>query len=333
MIRLKTYQRYVKLSLSRLLLITYYTLEFFSYYNLSLFQDVQRIIFSKLALKEVVRTSAVSRRWRYLWQVSPKLSFDGMTMCGTNKYRCYSRKQYVQKFIRNVYAVLIQCRGRVVEELAIKFDFDKMLASHLNNWVTFAVSSRTKFLALDLAPKDVTDRSDRYMFPFDFLDMGSISRLQKILLSFVSLLPPTQFSGFPNLQRLDLNLVHVNGKDLTEMLSNCRKLEWLRLASCHICDELKFKSTLTCLVYLNVTDCQITRIALQTVKLATFEYKGLPVPIDLSKSSELETADIHFSWDTLDHAIILLANVVTNVKHLTFNIPCKTPEVCSLMML
>ncbi|GJM84986.1 hypothetical protein PR202_ga00708 [Eleusine coracana subsp. coracana] len=213
------------------------------------------MIFSKLAFKEVVRTSSVSRNWRYLWQVSPKLSFDGITMCGKNMHR---KTQYVQKFIKNVYAVLTQCRGRVVEELSIKFDFDTMLIGHLNNWVTFAISSRTKFLAFDLVPKDAAGRSDRYMFPFELFDMGSISRLLKIQLSYVSLLPPTQFRGFPNLQRLDLNMVHVNGKDLREMLSNCSKLEWLRLVRCHICDELKVKTPLTCLVYLNVTYCRIT---------------------------------------------------------------------------
>ncbi|GJN21031.1 hypothetical protein PR202_gb08476 [Eleusine coracana subsp. coracana] len=206
-----------------------------------------------------------------------------------------------------------------------------MLIGHLNNWVTFAVSSRTKFLAFDLVPKDAAGRSDRYMFPFELFDMGSISRLLKIQLSYVSLLPPTQFRGFPNLQRLDLNMVHVNGKDLREMLSNCSKLEWLRLVRCHICDELKVKSPLTCLVYLNVTYCRITNIALEAVKLATFEYKGLPVPIDLSKSSMLESADILFFSDTLEHSISLLANVVNNLKHLTFNISCRLPEIPYLM--
>ncbi|KAL6642559.1 hypothetical protein ACP70R_020740 [Stipagrostis hirtigluma subsp. patula] len=291
-------------------------------------EDLQRIILSKLTLKEVVRTCAVSSKWRYLWRVSPRLSFDGMTMCGKD---ISGKRQYIQKFVNNVYAVLLQYRGRVVEELAIIFDFDTMLVGHLNNWVRFAVSSRTIFLSFDLAPKDFGGRNDRYIFPFKLLDRESLSRLQGIQLSFVSVQPPTGFNGFPNLRKLDLNLVHVNGKDLKEMLSNCRKLAWLRIVRCHPYDELKVTSSLPCLVYLSVAHCEITSISFHAEKLATFEYKGTPVPIDLSKSSELESADIHFYRDTLEHAIRALANVLINVKHLIFNTSCRPPEVIYLV--
>uniref|UniRef100_A0A0A9BIR1 F-box domain-containing protein n=1 Tax=Arundo donax TaxID=35708 RepID=A0A0A9BIR1_ARUDO len=291
-------------------------------------EDVLRIILSKLSLKEVVRTSAVSRKWRYLWQVSPKLNFDGITICGKN---ICGKQQYSLKFISNVYAVLLQCRGRVVEELAIKFDFDTMLVGHLNNWVSFAVSSGTKFLAFDLAPKDFRCRNDRYIFPFKLLDNGSVSRLQKIQLSFVSLQPPTQFSGFPNLRKLDLNLAHVNGKDFPEMLANSHKLEWLRIVRCHLYDELKVASPLPCLVYLNVSYCEISKIALCAVKLRTFVYNGRPVPIDFNRSSELENADIYFSSVTLEHAFTELANALTTVKNLTFDTACKPAKMPCLM--
>lgn len=250
-------------------------------------------------------------------------------MCGEN---IYGKQQYTRKFISNVYAVLLQCRGRMVEDFAIKFDFDSVLVDHLNNWVRFSVASRTKFLALDLVPTYLGGRNDRYIFPFELLDKGSISRLQKIQVSFVSLQPSTQFNGFPNLRKLDLNLVHINGKDLQEILSNCCKLEWLRIVRCHPYDELKANSPLPCLVYLNVAYCTVTNIAFHAEKLATFEYKGIPVPIDLSKSLKLEIADIHFSGDTLEHAIGALASGLINVQNLTFNTSCRPPEVSSLIM-
>ena len=104
---------------------------------------------------------------------------------------------------------MAQCHGRVVDELAIKFDFDTMLVGHLNNWASFVVSSRIKFLTLDLEPKRFGGHDDRYLFPFQFLDGGSISRLEKIHLSFGYLQPPTVFSGFPNLQKLELKFVNV----------------------------------------------------------------------------------------------------------------------------
>ncbi|KAL6641577.1 hypothetical protein ACP70R_019758 [Stipagrostis hirtigluma subsp. patula] len=291
-------------------------------------EDMQRIIFSKLALKEAVRTCAISRKWRSLWQVSPKLSFDGITMCGEN---ISGKQQYIEKFVSNVYKVLLQCRGRVVEELAIKFDFDTMLVGHINNWVSFAVSSRTKFLAFDLAPEDFRGRKDRYMFPFKLFDKDSISRLEKIQLSFVSLQPPIQFNGFPSLRKLDLNLVHVNGKDLPVMLSNCHKLEWLRIVRCHLYDELRVMSPLPCMVYLNVSYCAISKIALHAVKLRTVVYNGKPVPIEFNRSSELEDADIDFSRVTLEHAITQLSNTLTTVKNLNFCTSCKPAKMPCLM--
>lgn len=84
-------------------------------------------------------------------------------MCG--KSTC-GKEQDVQKFIDNVNAVLAQCHCRVVDELAIKFDFDNMLVDHLNNWARFVVSSRIKFLTFDLAPERFGGRYDRYLFPF-----------------------------------------------------------------------------------------------------------------------------------------------------------------------
>ncbi|XBH65451.1 hypothetical protein VPH35_119042 [Triticum aestivum] len=231
----------------------------------------------ELPLDEAVRTSAVSRKWRFLWTVCPNLSFEGITMCGKN--RASGEKLYVQKFIDNVNAVLAQCRGRVVDELAIEFDFDTMLVDHLNNWARFVVSSsQIKFLTFDLAPERFGGLYDRYLFPFQLLDSGSISRLQKIHLSFGYLRPPTGFSGFPNLRKLDLNLVNVGGKDLQDMLSNCSNLEWLSIVRCHLYDELEVNGPLPRLLHLHFSFCEITKIALHAVKLRNFVYKGKPMP-------------------------------------------------------
>ncbi|KQK01227.1 F-box/FBD/LRR-repeat protein At3g14710 isoform X2 [Brachypodium distachyon] len=284
-------------------------------------EDVLCIILSTLPLDKAARTSTVSRKWRFLWTVRPKLSFDGITVHGKNT--CM-KHQYFRKFIDNVDAVLAQCHVSVVDELAIKVDFDTMLVIHLDNWVNFMVSSRTKFLTLDLAPEDFQGRDDRYLFPFKLLDSGSISRLQEIHLSFGHLQPPIGFSGFPNLRKLDLNLMNVSRKDLEEMLSNCCNLSIVR---CHLEDELKVNGPLPHLLYLNISFCGITKIVLRGVQLTTFIYKGTPVCIDLGKSSRLENADICFSKATLEDATTQLVNVFTHVQNLIFDTFCKSTEM------
>ncbi|KAM3318589.1 hypothetical protein ACQJBY_036005 [Aegilops geniculata] len=287
-------------------------------------------IFSMLPLDAAVRTSALSRQWRYLWTDCPKLSFDGNTLCGKKNH---GKQVYTPLFIHIVNRVLEQCRGKFVEELAIKIELNCMLVEYLDNWVRLAVSSGTKALVFDLAPQErqLVGRDDRYRFPFELLDKESICRLQKIHLSFVDFQPPMQFRGFPNLQKLDLNLVNVSGKDILHMLSNCCNLEWLSIVRCHLNSELEVNCPLPHLLYLKIASCNITSIAFDAVNLVTFKYKGRAVPIDLSKSSELVCADIWFGRVTFGHAIAVLAKVLTSVQHLILDTACKPQKIPRLM--
>ncbi|TVU38005.1 hypothetical protein EJB05_11352, partial [Eragrostis curvula] len=286
-------------------------------------EDLLGTILSKLPQNEVVKTSILSKKWRYLWAVCPKLRFDGVTMCGD----MFRGQQCTQKFIANVNAVLQQYQGKVVEELAIKFGFDSMLVDHLNSWVSFAVTSSTKFLAFDLIPAGYKQCDDRYVFPFELLDSESLSRLQHIQLSFVCLRPPNHFRGFPNLKKLDLHAVRANGKDLQAMLSNCCSLEWLSLVRCLLDDELKVDHPLPCLLYLSVANCRVHKIELDSVKLATFVYEGLMVPIDLSKSSKLDKVDVHFFSTTLKHVITTFPIALPNMQNMTLRAYFKSPQI------
>ncbi|KAL6641575.1 hypothetical protein ACP70R_019756 [Stipagrostis hirtigluma subsp. patula] len=256
-------------------------------------EDLLGTILSKLPLKEVVRTCVLSKKWRHSWRVCPKLCFDGSAICGTGMF---GRLQ-VHKFIDRVNAVLQQHHGTVVEELAVKFGFDPILVDHLNNWVSFAVLSKTKILALDLVPVTFGADDDRYTFPFELLDSASISRLQRIQLSFVKFIPPSLFRGFPNLRKLDLRLVHASAKDLQDVLSNCCKLEWLSMVS--------------------VKNCTTTKVEIHAINLATFVYKGPQIPIDLSKALGLENVNISFHRVTLEHVICALPNELSNMQSLT----------------
>lgn len=298
-----------------------------------LLQDVQCIILSKLPLKEVVRTNVLSSKWRSLWTICPKLRFDGADMFGKN-LNGKQREPYACRFIDTVNAVLQQCHGKVIEELAIKIEFDTQLVDHLNNWVRFAGSSHTKSLAFDLTPRGREAFNDpQYIFPFQLFDRRIISHLQ---LHFVSVKLPTRFSGFPKLRKLDLWVVKVPAKDLQSMLSNCYSLEWLSMELCKIDGEpeLKVQSPLPCLLYLNISFCGLTEVEFHAVKLRTFIYEGSKVAvINLHKVSDLKKANIYFVGGTIEDASPALANVLTNVQSLTFKTFVQWPKVCSLSVL
>jgi hypothetical protein len=250
-----------------------------------------------------------------MWRGCSKLKFDGITVCGSG---VFGRQEYTQKFIDNVNAVMQQHRCMVVDELVIKFGFDSRLVDHVNTWVGFAVSSRTKSLALDLAPANFMGRTDQYKFPIEFLDDGSIFRLRHLRLSFTSFELPPQFIGFPNLTTLDLHMLRVTRKDLQDMLSNCVNLEWLSMIRCHLNDELTVARPLSKLLYLSVAHCNITKIVLNTVKLKTFMFYGRLYPIDLGCAPELKHAFLEFySSVMLEHALTVLPKVISSVQDLT----------------
>ncbi|XP_047063574.1 putative FBD-associated F-box protein At1g61330 [Lolium rigidum] len=286
-------------------------------------EDLLSVVLSKLPIKDAVRTGLLSSKWRHMSRGCSKLKFDGFTVCGSG---VFGGQEYTQKFIDNVNAVMRQQQCMVVEELVIRFGFDIKLVDHVNTWVDFAVSSRTKSLALDLAPAKF--RADQYRFPVELLDDASLYRLRHLQLSFASFELPCQFSGFPNLRTLDLHMLRVTRKDLQDTLSNCVNLEWFSMVRCHLNDELTVGRPLSKLLYLRIVHCKITKIVLNAVKLETFIFYGRLYPVDLGGAPELKHADLDFySSVPLEHALTVLPKVLSSVQDLTLRalIPLKMP--------
>jgi hypothetical protein len=286
-------------------------------------QDLLCAIVSKLPAKEASRASVLSSNWRYICSICfYKLCFTGAAGCCRDSFERNHYLQYMQKFINNVNTVVQKCHGKLIEIFNIKFEFDTMLVDHLNKWVSFAVSSRAKSIAVYLCPinKRRTD-VDRYVFPFHLLDSGSnMSHLQCIQLSFVSFRPPSEFRGFPSLRKLDLEFVHITVKDLDIILSNCCNLGWLSLVRCYLNGELKLVRQLSHLRHLTVVYCKVTRIELHVKKLVTFVYFGPIVPIVINQDSKLENVHIRFSKTSFRDAASLLINAIPRVQNLTLAI-------------
>jgi hypothetical protein len=224
--------------------------------------------------------------------------------------------------------VLQQLRGKVVEELEVKFEFESILVDHLNNWISFAVSSLVKNLVLDLAPAQFVGVKDRYMFPIELFDGASISRIQHIKLSCVSFRPRSLFRGFPNLRKLDLHLFDASEVDLDDMLSGCANLEWLSFIRCHVNDELKVKQPLSHLLYLRIAYCSIKKVELHAKNLKTFVYHGVQLPIDLGEVEKLETAELRLYGITFEYVLSVLPSVLPGVQNFTLQISYLPLEVC-----
>ncbi|KAM0834671.1 hypothetical protein ACQ4PT_063450 [Festuca glaucescens] len=216
-------------------------------------------ILSKLDdVKQAARTSLLSRRWRHAWKHSPKLTLDIVAMCGDGRAFVY-RELYVQRFIDAVDEILRQRRGGAVEELEMRFDESHLpqVSSHLDGWIRFAVSSRAMSVRLQVS--ETMSNHGRHELPLQLLDAGEgVSILRHIYLSSVSLkVPPKKHAiGFPNLKSLGLRSATVPTRDLQHTLSNCPNLERLDLYMVHLGGELRLDRPLPRLLHLCLVDCR-----------------------------------------------------------------------------
>ncbi|WVZ88139.1 hypothetical protein U9M48_034688 [Paspalum notatum var. saurae] len=266
-----------------------------------------------------------------MWQTCPALTFK-LRECGVDGGLRY---KHVWRFIDEVDNVLQEHRGKVIETLQVKVNYVvrgvvrvRFPDYAINDLVHFAITSRTKILALDLKPPSgwwIYGSDDRYLFPFHlFDDDTSTPCLQNLQLSFASLNPPPppQYKGFPNLRKLHLQVSHVGSKDLQRVLSHCCNLEWLHLDRCdiHNDDELAVAAPLPRLRYLRVSYCRkLTKIEFNAVNLVTFEYGGDLMPIHLVHSMKLQGANIKCGNDVLQHMLVPLLKGIPSVQNLTLN--------------
>jgi hypothetical protein len=123
-------------------------------------------------------------------------------------------EHYIKEFVRNVDVVLQQHNGEFAEDFELKFEFSSELVIHLDKWVRFAAVSQAKNIVFDLVSADFIGRYDRYLLTTELLDSGISSRLQNLQLVLVSIKLPSQFSGFPNLRKLDLQLIDIEGSEM-----------------------------------------------------------------------------------------------------------------------
>ena len=62
-------------------------------------------------------------------------------------------------------------------------------------------------------------------------------------------------------------------------------------------------SPLSNLLYLHIEQCELTGMKFNGVNLATFEYEGRFIPIDLSASLKLHNVNIQFGVVVFQHAV------------------------------
>ncbi|KAL0004258.1 hypothetical protein SO802_011819 [Lithocarpus litseifolius] len=228
-------------------------------------EGILESILSLLTLKEIQRTSILSRRWRYLWTfVARNLVFDYQRLLPLQNnildvnFRAESGLVNILSFERSRFVswvnhVLELHQGDTIDEFRVLFDMDGTFTLEIDNWLLFSLKKCVKKLSLYF--KSIwRHHSNSYTLTSQLLHGYSLDSLTDLSLFFVE----------------------VSGEVLDYVLSNCPSIERLRVGCSGSLLNLKTSSPLPKLKHLEILNCNsLNHIQISAINLISFNYSGL----------------------------------------------------------
>lgn len=170
-------------------------------------------ILKYLPLRDAVRTSVLSRRWRYKWVTLPQLVFD--------RNQFFLNSGDWEKIKAIIYRVLLLHQGPLVKFELSYPPFGSCM--DIENWILMLLKKNIQKFTLRL------DVNSYYEFP---CQLFSFLQLKHLNLCCCVFKPPPAFKGFSRLVDLKLCSVSIAPKMFEQFISNCPLLERLSLSYC-----------------------------------------------------------------------------------------------------
>ena len=171
-------------------------------------------ILSHLSIREAVRTSLLSRKWRYKWATLPHIVFN---------YQCYSLSSPDEtvdknKLVNIVDHVLLLHNGPIYSFKLSHRDLQGI--SDIDRWILHLTRRSIKEFVLEIW------KGQRYKMPSCLFSCQNLTHLE---LFNCLLKPPLTFKGFRSLKSLDLQHVTLAQDVFENLISSCPLLERLTL--------------------------------------------------------------------------------------------------------
>ncbi|KAK2969680.1 hypothetical protein RJ640_025857, partial [Escallonia rubra] len=269
---------------------------------LELPDEIVCTIISKLSLKEALRTSVLSKSWRYIWASQPNLLFDSANILGNtvSSSSCQTELDWwLQRcmFIERVNSVMHQwCNRLKIESLTIQYHLGQDSASQIDDWVSYAVTKGVEKLDLDftqqcslLVNHTSTSAFEQYTFHCGLLAAPSkncsVKHLQLASCSLISLPVSTTLASLVTVRLLRVN---INDQQLEMFLSTALCMKSLSLQCCNHLVSFKAAGPSLLLEILNIENCfRLESITIDAENIATLEYTGQSVKFSFTNVPRL----------------------------------------------
>ncbi|CAI9111569.1 OLC1v1011820C1 [Oldenlandia corymbosa var. corymbosa] len=261
-------------------------------------------ILSFLKLKEMARTSLVSKHWVELWMFAAVgLDFDGSKVLvglATRKNEKSFLKKKRCQFVEWVNKVLQLHKAMVIDEFRICFELDKSSQRDIDEWLRFAFARGVQRLQLDLLKYGCPSHeiSKPYIFPScqilnqDSDNISSISEESPTTDVHDKGTRTLAFTDFKSLTSLVLEGVNVTGETLSFFLNKFHFLERLivsgsssrDLSSVVVCGSsppLKYLELTYCRYLKSITVRDSCLVSLKFTRVGDLVLENVPMLVDV----------------------------------------------------
>ncbi|RWR94542.1 F-box/FBD/LRR-repeat-like protein isoform X1 [Cinnamomum micranthum f. kanehirae] len=189
-------------------------------------EDVMSSILALVPLRDAVRTSILSKEWRYKWVSIPDVVFNRDRLMKSSSSYSYSSSDDDERDGEDACAhvvdqVVSQLIGPISKFSCVFFSF--LSSHHFDRWIGFL--SKNHGNGIKEFVFAIERKINWYNVPHSVFHYQELCHLE--LLNCILELPPT-FKGFRNLSVLNL-AAKISKDDIECLISECPLLEWLKL--------------------------------------------------------------------------------------------------------
>ncbi|XP_058748043.1 putative F-box/LRR-repeat protein At4g00320 isoform X2 [Vicia villosa] len=265
-------------------------------------------ILTKLSMKELLKTSILSKSWYKLWTLRRDLYFDIFNVFENTEEEllqkgylidvpytyCSAMERMLTSdtsdlFVNRVDQFLKHSNATTIDSFLVKFYLGSQQQTSIDQWISFVIKRGIQtidllFSGLSLPYSLCCCLRNPCQFPFHLFLETTPSTLKRLRLQYCLVFHPTDynFTSFKNLSFLSLDTVKGDEFFIETLLSNCKQLEELHLIKCNFESPiLKIVSSSLC--HLKVTTCfppfsdfweEVNLTLLDCLKLTSLEYCG-----------------------------------------------------------